>query len=205
MTFYDHTCTITHRITRQEIAFDLGATVITAGATITGAASDAAGTVVSATVTSGTWVAGTAAGVLVYEPTTGSLESGEAIQVGTNPVARCASSPTDHLLGLETPDRAWRTLVTTPAAPGGGTPCNFFYPKPPGRQYPTEQAGERTASSPMVQLPPTVSLDGHEHRIRGTSPTEGWSGLYAVEAIQPIGRRPVRHWELTLREIQEAA
>ncbi len=66
---------------KTQLSFTTGTAEIFVGDTVTGATSGATGVVARVILQSGTWLAGTAAGRLVFSSTTGTFQAGENLQV----------------------------------------------------------------------------------------------------------------------------
>lgn len=186
-----HTCQVLTTSQDNKLSFTSGSVVFTAGATLTGATSDASGVIKTIVLSSGSWAEGNAAGYLILYSVSGAFTSGETISDDTLAVdeeghtTKPAGTATTSGTLIPQTNAAGTPTTTTQTLPSDSTyyDClfsNFSNNSTSGNYISDSDAGQVIFSSPMVFLPSKATVQEGDHV---TTTQTNWSGTYKVQKV----------------------
>lgn len=163
---YIHTCTIQAQKDKQRLDYDTGTVIFVAGRIVTGATSNAYGTIHKVTGTA-------ASGYLVLTDVSGTFQNNEAITDTGTGSALANGANYDYVSGFSDDKYYWGTDQT-------GVECRFVYDKPKMRYH--EPGGPVVDEALTCQLPDTVTIAPETYRIVST--VSGYTGTFDVVQVR---------------------
>jgi len=192
-----HSCTVLSTTQDQRLNFTAGSKVFTVGKILTGATSEAHGTVKTLVLSSGTWASGNAAGYLILSACTGVFTVETIADNGTIPGSATCQGPTIP----ETND------VGTPAMTTTSTPyekCRFENIKNPSGYLYNSDSGEYIAREPIVFLPAEAVVRQGDHL---SSTETGFNTTYEITFVNPLyslfDKTVIDHIEASLEVVEK--
>lgn len=191
-----HSCTVLSTTQDQRLNFTAGNKVFTVGKILTGATSEARGTVKTLVLSSGSWSSGNAAGYLILSACTGVFSVETITDNGTIPGSAAGHGPTIP----ETNDVGTPAVTTTSTA---YDKCRFENIKNPAGYLYNSDSGEYIAREPIVFLP----ADAVVRQGDQISSTEtGFNTTYEVTFVNPLYEffdNTIDHIEASLEVVEK--
>lgn len=191
-----HSCTVLSTTQDQKLDFTNGSKVFTVGKVLTGATSNAHGTVKTLVVSSGSWATGNAAGHLILSACTGLFSVETIADNGTIPGSATGQGPAIP----ETNDVGTPAMTTTSTA----YDCRFENIKNPGGYLYNSDSGEYVSSEPMVFLPASAVVRQGDHL---SSTETGFNTVYKVTFVNPLysffDKTVIDHIEASLEVVEK--
>lgn len=187
-----HSCTVLSSTQDQKLEFSAGTVAFTEGAALTGADSEATGTVKTVVLETGTWAGEDAAGYLIISTVSGTFQAGEIISDNEGGTATASGPAIPHTNGVGTPQY---TTTSTPYS------CRFTHSKSGG--IITEGSGEHATSFPIVFILPPAVIQKGDHLIGNDV---GYNHTYRITAVQTIYKlfsSTISHYEIELKAVEK--
>jgi len=192
-----HSCTVLSTTQDQRLNFTAGSKVFTVGKILTGATSEAHGTVKTLVLSSGTWASGNAAGYLILSACTGVFTVETIADNGTIPGSATGQGPTIP----ETNDVGTPAMTTTTTA---YDKCRFENIKNPSGYLYNSDSGEYIAREPIVFLPAEAVVRQGDHL---SSTETGFNTTYEITFVNPLyslfDKTVIDHIEASLEVVEK--
>lgn len=188
-----HTCQVISTTQDQKLNFTLGTAVFTVGSVLTGATSEATGTIKSITLSSGSWSAGNAAGYLILSNVSGTFASESIRDAGTGR-ATSSGTTTPYTNGVGTP---YTTSTSTAYS------CKFANARQSFGSLPAFDSGKYVLAETLVFLPADAVVTEGDYI---TSTEAGYNHTYEVTHVDTLYNlfdHTIDHIEASLKAVSK--